>query len=267
MVEIDKQAETDYATTRTTEDTSGEKIVTEEEWFACTDPQRMLEFLRGKVSSRKLRLFGVASCRRIWHLLTDERSRRGVEVAEQYLEGRIGKEELYKAMVLSHTAYMEFKASKATTAGNTLESALSHWYAAAIPFAAYSATCCDDPVEPESEIECIVGRPATGQKGPGIMGEGSGELQASQPGLFRDIFGPLPFRSITISPAHPTWNDGTVQKVAQAIYDERAFDRMPILADALEEAGCTNVEILNHCRQPGNHVRGCWVVDMILGKE
>jgi hypothetical protein len=58
-----------------------------------------------------------------------------------------------------------------------------------------------------------------------------------------------------------------VQKMAQANYDERAFDRMPILAGALEEAGCTSQDILGHCRQPGEHVRGCWVVDLLLGKE
>lgn len=72
------------------------------------------------------------------------------------------------------------------------------------------------------------------------------------------------FRSVTINSAWLAWNEGTVRKVAQAIYDERAFDRMPILADALEEAGCTNTDILAHCRQPGEHVRGCWVVDIIL---
>jgi hypothetical protein len=58
-----------------------------------------------------------------------------------------------------------------------------------------------------------------------------------------------------------------VTTTAQAIYDERTFDRMPVLADALETAGCTNEEILNHCGQPGVHVRGCWVLDLILGKE
>ena len=62
------------------------------------------------------------------------------------------------------------------------------------------------------------------------------------------------------------WNDGTVRKIAQAIYDERAFDRLPILADALEDAGCDNADILNHCRNGGEHVRGCWVVDLLLGK-
>jgi hypothetical protein len=64
-----------------------------------------------------------------------------------------------------------------------------------------------------------------------------------------------------------SWNDGIVPKLAQAIYDDRVFDRLPILADALEEAGCTNADILNHCRRPGEHVRGCWVVDLLLGKS
>ena len=59
----------------------------------------------------------------------------------------------------------------------------------------------------------------------------------------------------------------TVINLAQAIYDDRAFDRMPILADALEDAGCDNADILAHCRQPGEHFRGCWVVDLVLGKR
>jgi hypothetical protein len=63
------------------------------------------------------------------------------------------------------------------------------------------------------------------------------------------------------------WNESTVTELAQAIYTDRAFDRLPILADALEEAGCTDAAILEHCRGPGPHVRGCWVVDLLLGKE
>src|SRR5581483_3527580 len=81
--------------------------------------------------------------------------------------------------------------------------------------------------------------------------------------LLREIFG-NPFRPVTVN---STWLTSNVISLAQTIYDERAFDRMPILADALEDAGCTNAEILQHCRQPGEHVRGCWVVDLLLGKE
>jgi hypothetical protein len=86
-----------------------------------------------------------------------------------------------------------------------------------------------------------------------------------QTAILRDIFG-NPFRPVSITPAWLMRNDGTAPKLAQAIYDERAFDRLPILADVLEEAGCTNADILNHCRQPSEHVRGCWVIDLILGK-
>ena len=82
----------------------------------------------------------------------------------------------------------------------------------------------------------------------------------------RDIFG-NPFRHSTISPEWLTWNNGTIPKLAQTIYDERRYDIMPILGDALEDAGCTDAQILEHCRGPGPHVRGCWVVDLILGKE
>jgi hypothetical protein len=83
--------------------------------------------------------------------------------------------------------------------------------------------------------------------------------------LLRDIFG-NPFRPVAIDPAWLKWNDATIPRQAQAIYDERRFADLPILADALEEAGCTNADILEHCRGPGPHVRGCWVVDAMLGK-
>jgi hypothetical protein len=70
-----------------------------------------------------------------------------------------------------------------------------------------------------------------------------------------------------INPAWLTWNDGLIPKLAKVITQEQSFGDLPVLADALEEAGCTNPNILNHCRQLGEHVRGCWVVDLILGKS
>jgi hypothetical protein len=88
-----------------------------------------------------------------------------------------------------------------------------------------------------------------------------------QAALLRDIIG-NPFH--TRYPADPNvlaWNEGTVRRIAQAIYDERAFDRLPILADALLDAGCEDEDLLAHCRSPGPHVCGCWAIDLILGKE
>jgi len=78
------------------------------------------------------------------------------------------------------------------------------------------------------------------------------------------IFGLLPCRAISVD---ATWLTSTVKQVAIAIYSANGFDRLPILADALEDAGCDNADILNHCRQPGEHVRGCWVVDLLLGRQ
>jgi hypothetical protein len=82
----------------------------------------------------------------------------------------------------------------------------------------------------------------------------------------RDIFG-NPYRPTKPDASWLRWNDGTVPKMAQAIYDGSCFDRMPILADALEEGGCTEPGVLAHCRAPGPHVRGCWVIDLLLGRE
>src|SRR5262249_20594224 len=93
-----------------------------------------------------------------------------------------------------------------------------------------------------------------------FMLERRGELNddAEAP-LLHDIFG-NPFRTVLVDPSWLAWNGKTVLKLARGIYVGRAFDRLPILADALEDAGCTNADILDHCRGPGPHVRGCWVI-------
>jgi hypothetical protein len=84
-----------------------------------------------------------------------------------------------------------------------------------------------------------------------------------QAALLRDLVG-NPFRPVAAS---PSWLTAGVRSLARAIYQDRTFDLLPLLADALEEAGCTNAAILNHCRNPGEHVRGCWAVDLVLGKS
>lgn len=84
--------------------------------------------------------------------------------------------------------------------------------------------------------------------------------------LLRDIVWPFPAPNATLDRATLSWHYGTVPAIARRIYDERTFHDLPILADALEDAGCTDRDILAHCRSGGEHVRGCWVVDLILGK-
>jgi hypothetical protein len=99
--------------------------------------------------------------------------------------------------------------------------------------------------------------------GNSVPGRSRAKELLAQANLVRDIFGNS-FRSVALD---PTWLTAAVLSLAQTIYDDRAFDRLPELAEALEQAGCTNAEVLDHCRQPGEHVRGCWVVDMVLGNE
>jgi hypothetical protein len=84
--------------------------------------------------------------------------------------------------------------------------------------------------------------------------------------LLRDVFG-NPFRPITVNPSWLAWKDSTVVRLAQAIYDDRAFHNLPVLADTLEHAGCHDADILNHCRGPGPHVLGCWLLDVLLQKQ
>jgi hypothetical protein len=99
----------------------------------------------------------------------------------------------------------------------------------------------------------------------GAAGYRSPSLHDAEPeaNCIRGIFG-NPFRSIAVD---PSWLTTDVRILAESIYADRAFDRMPILADALQDAGCDNEDILNHCRQPGEHVRGCWVVDLLTGRK
>jgi hypothetical protein len=84
--------------------------------------------------------------------------------------------------------------------------------------------------------------------------------------LLKEITG-NPFREARLNPTWLEWNDGVVCRIAKAIYEERRFQDMPVLADALEEAGCSDADLLNHCRQGAPHVRGCWALDFLLDKD
>jgi hypothetical protein len=90
--------------------------------------------------------------------------------------------------------------------------------------------------------------------------------EAAQRSILREIFG-NPARPPRVMPHWLTWNNGTALKLAQAIYDERAFDQLPILADALEDAGCGDADLLAHLRGPGPHLPGCWALDAVLRRE
>jgi len=222
--------------------------MTEAEWLACVEPTPMLEFLRDKISDRKLRLFGVACARRVSHLLADDRSRRAIEVAEQLAEGLVAEEERQEAFRSGMDVVIEKVHQPYGIATTRAMAAYRPAFRQAMSAALYAA---------ES---------AAGSAGSHGRRAASGEQarqHKEQVVLARDIFG-NPFRPFILGPA---WLTFTVVQLSQAIYAERAFDTMPILADAMEEAGCNSEEILQHCRADGDHVRGCWVVDLLTGRE
>jgi hypothetical protein len=220
--------------------------MTEAEWLVCEDPALMLEFLRDSASDRKLRLFACACCRRQWALLTDERSRNAVEVAERFVDWYALQEDLEAA---TRTAGYINRDSPCTLTGRVMSALELH-------LAGAFMGCCEE--EAMDAVEVALWDIA--------LGLGDVERPAHCQ-LVREIFG-NPFRPASVELAWRAWNDDTVTKLACVVYEERAFggDRMNVLADALEEAGCTDAQILTHLRGPGPHGRGCWAVDLVLAK-
>jgi hypothetical protein len=212
--------------------------MTESEWLACDDPHLMLHFLSGRADSRKLRLFICACCRRDWHRLTEPRSRRAVEVAERYADCWASERELRVAREEAWVAYSEREAAVLAGHGSS-EDLMTAWEA--------GVATARRVFHPTLAVAAGIGR----EMWPCV--------------LLRDIVNP--FRHAAVDRSWLRWDNGTVARVARRVYDERRFDDLPILADALEEAGCTDTDILAHCRGPGPHVRGCWMVDLLLGKS
>jgi hypothetical protein len=235
------------------------------------------DYPHSRPSHRKLRLFACACCRRIWHLLRDPRSRTAVEVSEQYADGQATEQQLRDAGVsaeaVASTAYHAVHdplEAEAEAAGLRPE----EWVHAAWEDASF-ASSAESAAWDASHLRAadfMVANCMAWEASARAVGVAQNDLAAArveqhiQADLLRCIAG-NPFRRVTVDPSWLSWNDGTVVKLAQGIYDDRAFDRLPVLADALEEAGCTNADLLSHCRSEGPHVRGCWVVDLILGKQ
>jgi hypothetical protein len=216
----------------------------------------LLNFLRERASNRKLRLFAVACCRCIWHLI-DAPRQQATELAERYADGQATKEQLDAAKAalnagILHVPLWAVLRGSARLAARDMPATAARLETAA----SLEAGVQPDPDDYADDLERWSAEDS-------VWRERHAASLLKQVPLLYDIFG-NPFRPVTVD---LSWLTATVVSLAQAIYDERAFDRLPILADALEDAGCTNSNFLNHCRQPGEHVRGCWCVDLILGKE
>jgi hypothetical protein len=210
--------------------------MTEKEWLQATDPRPMLEFLQGKASDRKFRLLAVACWRRVSHPLADKEHREAVEIGEQFADGLVSDS--------TRQAFHEVVArmKEQAVAENDFE------------WAAWE-TFTEIPVSTSIHPTWLTVHNPTPQESRDMCR------------LLRDVFGPLPFRPISIDPTWLTWHNGLLVSMAQQMYDSRDFSDMTELADGLEEAGCKDRDILGHCRSVIRHVRGCWLVDLVLGKS
>jgi len=212
--------------------------MTEAEWLTCADPEKMLTHLRRRKrrpSARKFRLFSVGCCRHSAAVMSHPANRRCLEVAERYADGLASEEERRKSL----------RAASFAAAINAL--------VGADPAREAAHVAGDVPFYAANAVEA-----RGGDREPVRRAEAAALCE-----LLRDVVG-NPFRPPRLDPA---WRTGVAVGLAEAIYEERAFDRLPILADALEEAGCGDVAIQAHLRGPGPHVRGCWALDLALNKE
>jgi hypothetical protein len=255
--------------------------VTEAEWLASNDTQPMLRYLIGtdaprvqdveaypdaRGSDRKLRLFACACYHRIAHFLPHPTARATVSTAERFADGAVSVADFLAAEAkireLLNDLEPRWRASEGaerrallpTHAALALAGIVCWWEPQKAVWYAASNAHHDFPYLANPDVEVYSFE---------HLGAEAAE-KWEQCLLLREIFG-NPFRPVDFA---PEWRTDTAVSLAKQIYDSRDFSAMPILADALQDAGCDNDDILNHCRDTSStHVRGCWVVDLVLGKE
>jgi hypothetical protein len=204
------------------------RTAAERRWLQGTNPRRMLAALPSdKCNDRKLRLFASACYRRV--LTADVRAATLLEISERFAEGLCSENDLEAAVAL----YLKDQ-----------------------PRPVFRLLLLVGAADPQDAADWAI---------TGVLQQAADIKQEKKAlcDLLRCVFGPLPFRPVNLA---SEWRTPTVLNLARVIYDERSFEDLPILGDALEEAGCTDADLLNHCRTPGPHARGCWVVDLLLNE-
>jgi hypothetical protein len=239
--------------------------VTEAEWLVCENPLAPLAFVAARATDRKARLFLCASCARVLdgapphrrlfrgsYAGSFQKLERALSVVEQFAEGLVGSDALAEARRdAEDSVYVPPSIDYGGETGLDYEAA------------AVVAAAVEHPVPEDVIAACWRATDSQSAHTPG--GEGSRRTEEAQCGLLRCIFG-NPFRPVVLDSGWLTWHDGLLVSMARQMYDSRDFRDLPVLADALEEAGCTDQDILSHCRSVGEHVRGCWVIDLLLAK-
>ncbi len=205
--------------------------MTEAEWLASGNPDRMLNYLAPTDKPRRCRLLAVACCRCGQAEIRDPRCHAAIDVAELYADGAAEFADLFDA----HTAVLKGgdQTGWDAVAREAVRAQPCHFVARTTLLA----------------LAFFVGRAGMRRKATDFI---------------RDLFG-NPFRPVSFS---PSWRTDTAVTLARTMYESREFSAIPILADALQDAGCDSEDILAHCRDTSlTHVRGCWVTDLVLGKQ
>jgi hypothetical protein len=219
--------------------------VTEQEWLGEPGIEAMRVFLEEKISDRKWLLYAAANLREHFGLLRDPRSRAVADFLEQWADGKVGDQERDRVY---------------------REAARVVWYDTDPPYPDPGLT----PFYEMGEFGAILEVMAYEVVAPDLSAfrrASATEFLADPQArcALRDLIG-NPFRPIEFAPLWSAAHDRAGTRLAEQIYAEKAFERLPILADALEEGGCADRAILDHCRSSGPHVLGCWVVDGVLGR-
>jgi hypothetical protein len=241
----------------------------------------MLDLVRGQASERKLRLFACACGGSVRHLLEHERSRQALRLARRCADGEVAGPELEAVRRAAKAAAGEDERRVSLAPSMPFfATSVERFTAVAAMEAARAA--CDCVWLPGRHDGLEFAQKAAGHARDALFYEGVAAaggcgqtalvylwesdhpaLDRAQAEAVREVFG-NPFRPARLEPA---WRTPDVYQLARGIYEEGAFERLPILADALEEAGCYDQAILDHCRGPGHHLRGCWLVDLLTRRE
>jgi len=246
--------------------------MTAAEWDVAVSRGLMIQAAGHLLSERVLRLFACACCRRIAPLFEHRACRVAVETAELFVVGRFGAKRLAKARGAAVRVVRAERRPAKISAG------LAACLAANEHVSVHSAAFDNAATALQREFEQALegGMPARGllRRWPFLPqhDETPEELGAlvwkhvtrEQCDLLREVAG-NPLRPVAFDPGWLRWNGGWLPRLARTLYDEHRFDELPVIGDALEDLGCRDEALLGHCRGPGPHARGCWVLRLLLG--
>jgi hypothetical protein len=245
--------------------------MTEADWPTGTDFAAHVRFATGRLSPRRQRLLAAAFCRAASHLYDHPELTRALDAVEWYADGKDTAAELEKARQacrLVAQAEWESHVRQVDAGAGGHVACIGSEVAWAVAFA---ATTPLPLLEVGNRVATAIVQARTGASLLAAVASvftaftaAAAEQSLAMRSVVWEVAG-NPFRPAAFNPA---WRTSTAVALAAQMYESREFSAMPILADALQDAGCDSEDVLDHCRDAhASHVRGCWVVDLVLGKE